>query len=65
MDRGNDAALPDENVVVRYKVMRRIAKENKMSEETALITMNEDRLFLTQWDPFPPIPVPVGAAPVV
>jgi hypothetical protein len=63
--RARAHGLPDENVVVRYRVMRRIAKEKKASEETALITMNEDGLFLTQWDPFPPIPVPVGAAPVL
>jgi len=64
-DIGNDAALPDENLPSHWRVMRRIANEKKTSEETALITMNEERLFLTQWDPFPPIPVPVGAAPVV
>ena len=52
---GNDAALPDENLPLRWRVQRRIANEKKASEETALITMNEEREFLTKWDPFAPV----------
>ena len=59
-----DGALPDQGLAIQYRTKRRIANEKKSSEQTALITVNEERLFLTQWDPFPPIPVPVGAAPV-
>ena len=64
MDLGNDSALFDNKLAVRYRLARRRANELTASEETAQITMNEQRLFLTQWDPFPPTPVPVGAAPV-
>ena len=60
-----DGALPDEELAHQFRITRRMANEKRMSEQTALIAMNEERLFLTQWDPFPPIPVPVGAAPAV
>jgi len=48
-------ALPDEELAHQFRVRRRMANEKRMSEQTALITMNEERRFLTVWDPFPTV----------
>ena len=55
-----DGALPDEELARQFRIRRRMANEKRTSEETALITMNEERRFLTEWDPFPPVYPPVG-----
>lgn len=55
-----DGALPDEELAHRFRIRRRTANEKRMSEQTALITMNEERRFLTVWDPFPPVDPLVG-----
>lgn len=55
-----DGAVPDEKLAHRFRIRRRAANEKRMSEQTALITMNEERRFLAEWNPFPPVDPPVG-----
>ncbi len=50
-----DGASPGAELAHQFRVRRRIANEKRMSEQTALTTMNEERRFLTEWDPFPPV----------